>query len=101
MIIFYKGEFVIASRAYDLVRAMVEEHGGEMWFERKGQPQGGAWIIKYNNRQTAFPTCDHIFPGIDDLYVPKIQFPVTWDDYRNDLIDNAWEKLLNDIKHGE
>jgi len=24
-------------RAYDIVRTMVEEHGGSMWFQRKGK----------------------------------------------------------------
>jgi len=91
----------MAKRVYDLVRTMVEEHGGKMWFQRKGQPQGGAWIIEYQGYRKEFPTCDHIFPGIDDLYVPKTQFPVTWDDYKNELIENAWEKLLKDLKHGE
>lgn len=36
----------MAKRVYDLLRTVVEEHGGKMCFQRKGQPQGGAWIIE-------------------------------------------------------
>jgi hypothetical protein len=89
----------MAKRVYDLVRTMVEEHGEKMWFQRKGQPQGGAWIIEYQGRQIVFPTCDHIYPGIDDLHVPKVPYPETWDDYKNKLIDDAWKKLLKDLEH--
>lgn len=76
-------------RAYDLVRTMVEEHGGSMWFQRKGQPQGGTWIISYQDYEKAFPTKGRTFPGIDNLYIPNTQYPTTWDDYKDELIINA------------
>jgi hypothetical protein len=85
-------------RAYDLVRTMVEEHGGVIWFQRKGQPRGGAWVISYQGYEKAFPTEGRTFPSIDKLYVPKKAFPDTWDDYKNELIPNAWEVLVDSLK---
>lgn len=82
-------------RAYDLVRTMVEEHGGTMWFQRKGFPPGGAWVISYQGWEKAFPTGGHKFPGIDDLHVPNIPFPETWEDYKKELIPGGWDLLLN------
>jgi hypothetical protein len=90
----------MAKRKYDLVRTMVEEHGGKMWYERKGQPAGGAWMISYQGYEKAFPTVGHLFPGLDDLHVPKVQFPKSWDDFKNELLPDAWEKLVDALKQG-
>ena len=53
----------MAKRAYDVIRTMVENHGGHMWYKRKGQPQGGAWMINYQGWEKAFPTGWSYIPG--------------------------------------
>ena len=89
----------MAKRAYDLVRTMVEEHGGSMWFQRKGQPHGGSWVVSYQGMEKAFPTAGHSFPGLDDLHIEKKAHPQTWDDYKNELRPNAWEGLIENLKN--
>ena len=88
----------MSKRVYDVVRTMVEDHGGRMWFERKGFPPGGAWIIKYKEWQKSYPTSGQRFIGIDDLKVRKKQIPETWNDFYDELIPNVWEVLLQDFK---
>ncbi len=84
----------MSHRAYEEVRTMVEQHGGSMTFQREGFSHGGAWIIRYEGKQRAFPSGGRRFPGIDDLHVPRTSHPKTWDDYENALIQGTWEKLL-------
>ena len=74
---------------------MVEVHQGRMEFKREGFPSGGAWIIEAEGKRRAFPSGGRRFPGIDDLLVPLVPDPKTWDDYDNKLVVNAWEKLLH------
>lgn len=81
----------MVNRAYDSVRSMVEEHGGKMRFQRKGQPHGGAWVVSYKEWEKAFPTSGRLFPGIDNLYISKVELPQTWDDYTNELKKDAWK----------
>lgn len=88
-------------RVYEEIRAMVEQHGGKMTFKREGFAVGGAWVIEYNGKTKVFPSGGKRFPGIDDLLVPRISNPKTWDDYNNALIDNAWEELLRQINEPE
>lgn len=89
----------MAKRAYALLRTMVEEHGGSMWFQRKGQPRGGAWVISYQGWEKAFSTAGQSFPGLDGLYVEKKALPQTWDDNKNELRPNAWEVLNENLKN--
>lgn len=88
-------------RAYDVIRTMVEEHGGSMEFKREGQSIGGAWIIRYNGKEKVFPSGGRKFPGMDELLVARVPEPKTWDDYEDKLIDNAWEKLLKLLNETE
>ena len=81
-------------RPYDLVRTMVEEHGGVMWYEKKGHPHEGAWIIGYRGRTVIFPAQGEFFPCIDTLYVPKTEYPTSRRDFKNELIPDAWDVLV-------
>lgn len=87
------------NRAYDLLRTLLEEHGGIMVFEPEGHSIGGAWIINVAGMRRVFPYDNCTFPGIDELHVPKkgIQ-PKCFDDYERELIPGAWEKLLENMK---
>ena len=85
--------------AYDLLRNLVAEHGGRMYPEKEGQSTGGAWIIEVAGMRTVFPWDNHSYPGIDDLYMPKPGMkPRYWWDYQHELIPDAWEKLLVNMK---
>ena len=73
-------------RPYEELAAIVESLGGEMVFERKGQPQGGAWFVRLPGHATHwFPSNGRGFPGLDELYIPKIPNPQHYRDYTNDL----------------
>ena len=39
----------MANRAYDLIRSIVEQHGGSVRYEREGYPFG-AWEIRIGGR---------------------------------------------------
>jgi len=91
----------MSRRVYEEIRAMVEEQGGSMEFQREGFPAGGAWIIQYSGKKRAFPSGGRRFPGIDDLLVPLVPNPKTWDDYEDKLVDNAWGKLLRLLNESE
>lgn len=84
----------MSSRAYDLVRTIVEDNGGEMYYQVKGY-RYGAWIIEIGNKRIAIESQgNQSFPELDQLYVPKVSNPRYWDDYYNELVDGAEAKLL-------
>lgn len=82
-------------RAYEEIRSMVEQHGGTMTFQREGFQVGGAWIVRYSGKESVFHSGGGKFPGLDELYIPNIANPKTWDDYSNVLVDDSWDKLLH------
>ena len=84
----------MSRRVYEEIRTMVEEHGGSMTYQREGFPPGGAWVVRYKDKERAFPSGGSKFPGIDNLYIPNVAYPKTFYDYKNVLVDGAWEKLL-------
>ena len=84
----------MSRRVYEEIRTMVKDNGGTMTFQRAGFPPGGAWIIHYKDKGRVFPSGGRKFPGIDELHVSKVIDPKTWDDYKDELVDGAWEKLL-------
>lgn len=85
--------------AYNLVRAMVAEHGGSMVRIQKGEGTGGSWFIKVAGKQTYFPIKNRRCPGIDELHVRKPGLITnTWDDFLNELLPNAWEILLGNME---
>lgn len=86
-------EELMGKRAYDVIRTLIEENGGTMTYKREGFPLGGAWIIRYKNKEKAFCSTGQRFPGIDELHIPKKYNPQTFYDYKHKLVDNALEKL--------
>ena len=84
--------------AYELVRKLVEKHGGTMNYEQEGYSTGGAWIIEVAGMRNVFPWDNSSFPGIDELHVPKPGMkPKHYWDYQHELIPNAWDKLLENM----
>ena len=84
-------------RAYAKLREIVKQRKGSMNFERKGQPRGGAWIISLDDKSKTIPSSGvQSFRELDELYVPKpnCKNPKTWDDYDDELIEGAEDKLL-------
>lgn len=87
-------------RVYDLVRTMVEEHGGSMIYEQEGHSVGGAWIISVAGKRTVFNYDNFSFHGIDELHVPKEGVnPKYWWDYERELLPDAWKRLLENMKY--
>jgi hypothetical protein len=85
--------------AYDLLIALVEEHGGTMEFQQRGQSTGGTWVIEVEGMKNYFPWYKHSFHGLDELYIPKKDLiPMTFEDYKHELKPNAWKLLLENMK---
>jgi len=83
-----------AHRTYGKLRDIIERCGGTMTYQRKGF-RYGAWIISLNGKRREIPAeGNRSFEVLDRLYVPKTPNPNHWDDYRNELIADAQEKLL-------
>lgn len=82
-------------KVYEEIRMLVENHDGNMKFEREGY-QWGAWIVKIGDKQKTFHSNGSGFPELDHLYVPKLGVPLPghYDDYSNILVEGAWDKLL-------
>jgi hypothetical protein len=80
--------------AYPLVRELVEQLGGIMEFQRSGF-RHGAWIIRLPIGQAAVSaTGARSFPALDQLHIPKVPHPATWDDYERKLVPDAQARLL-------
>ncbi|MEA3327833.1 MAG: hypothetical protein U9R53_11105 [Chloroflexota bacterium] len=89
----------IERSAYDLLIALVREHGGSMEFAKEGHSTGGTWIIEVAGLKNYFTCYKHSFHGLDELYVPKLGLkPKTFNDYEHELIPDAWEKLIVNMK---
>ena len=85
--------------AYNLVRDMVSDHGGTMDYIKKGEGHDGSWLIKVAGKHTYFQVRERRCPGIDELHVRKPGLITnTWDDFKNELLPNAWELLLNNME---
>jgi len=81
------------SRAYDLVRSMVERLGGSMTFEHEGY-RYGAWVIKIGKNTLVIKAGgNRSFPELDQLYTPRVKDPKHWDDYYETLIEDAEKQL--------
>ncbi len=79
--------------AYDEVRELVEAEGGEMEFHQGGAGGGGDWVIDLRGATTRIKCTE--LNSLDSLYRPKNpnQTPVKWDDYSEELVDEALSKL--------
>ena len=82
------------SRAYGMLRDIIERRGGMMIYQRKGYRRG-AWEISLDGKRAVIESQGRrTFPKLDRLFVPDIPAPKTWDDYRNELVPGAEEQLL-------
>ncbi|MHB1318352.1 MAG: hypothetical protein ACYCYF_07030 [Anaerolineae bacterium] len=82
-------------RVYDLVRALVERLGGTMIYERDGH-RYGAWVITIGDKSVTLEASgDHSFPALDQLHIPLVSNPTHWDQYKNELVLDAEERLLS------
>jgi hypothetical protein len=82
-------------RPYGKLRDIIERLGGAMVYQREGY-QYGAWELALNGKTAVIEsTGQHSFPKLDTLYVPKVASPKSWDDYSDDLLDDAEPQLLS------
>lgn len=82
-------------KAYDLIQNLVEKLGGTMTFIREGY-RYGAWVITIGEKSRVF-LCEgnRSLPALDQLYVPKVENPNHWDEYKHELVKDAETKLLS------
>lgn len=91
---FFSGGDHMSGRAYDLIRSIVERHGGTMVFEREGH-RFGAWVVTLGETTAVFEgTGERSFPEFDRLFVARVSQPRTWDDRLNRLIPEAEASFL-------
>ena len=88
----------MARSAYIELIDIIKKNGGEMYFERTGHPQGGAWIARIENKEATFYSNGKGFPKLDKLYIPKVNPPKHYRDYSFELIKDAEKKLLEYLK---
>ena len=82
------------ARAYDKIRIIIEKHNGTMTFQREGS-RHGAWTISLNGNTTTMELeGNSFFPELDKFYVPKVDEPKTWNDYKNELLPDAEKDIL-------
>jgi hypothetical protein len=81
------------SRVYDKLITIVENNSGEMTKEIRGV-KGVIWHITLNGKHKSYDSHGegHI-PELDSLYVPRVVNPKTWDDYKDELLEDS-EKIL-------
>ena len=85
-------------RPYEELQRIVEEEGGRMFHEKAGHRQGGAWVVMLNGVTKVFESNQAGFPGMDELYVPKVPAPKHYRDYETGLlIAGAREKWLKSL----
>ncbi len=88
----------MSTRAYDLIRQLVERNGGSMRYERQGF-RFGAWIITIGDKCKIIEAGgNQSNPELDQLYVPNVKDPKNWNDYEEQLIPNAEDRLLTMLK---
>lgn len=81
-------------RVYGKLREIIERHGGTMVYERDGFTIG-AWILSLDGKEFVIEsTGNKSHPDLDKLYVPKVTSPQTWEDYRDELLEDAEKRLL-------
>ena len=79
---------------YEEMRQGIESRGDSMRFEKVGRPRGGAWIVRLGEKERAFESSGSGFPEVDRLYVPKVQNPRHYSDYRRELVSGAVDRLV-------
>jgi len=84
----------IKYHAYGKLRDIIERHGGTMTYHRK-RFRYGAWIIALDGKTKVIKAMgNRSFEELDQTHIPRIADPKCRDDYRNELIPGAEEKLL-------
>jgi len=83
----------LTKRPYHEVKSLLESIGGTMTYRPGGGP-GGVWVLALRGRTINVEVRDHTINRLDELYVPKVQNPRTWDDYSSRLVDDAFWILV-------
>lgn len=86
------------SRVYDKLITIVENNGGTMEKEIRGV-KGVIWHISLNGKTLSFDSKGegHI-PELDGLYIPRVVNPKSWDDYKDELLEDAEKALVGMFK---
>ena len=69
---------------YEEVQSLIESvdsEGGRMRWRSGGRGGGGVWVLELKGRTTEVPIHSRKKNALDNLYVPKVDEPRTWDDY--------------------
>jgi hypothetical protein len=85
-------------RVYEELRAIVEELGGTMRYQREGKPHGGSWVVVLPGFAEKRFDSQPGFPALERLYVPRIPNPTDWRDYTNTLRPDGSEKWIAMLK---
>jgi hypothetical protein len=83
-------------RPYELVHQLLKklDPGGNMTWHPGGSQGGGTWILTLHGRQARVPIHNRFLNQLDDHCVPKTPNPKTSDDYKNELRDDAFWRLV-------
>jgi hypothetical protein len=69
-----------------------------MIYERQGH-RYGAWVIRLGESSVTIEAeGNRSFPKLDRLYLPRVPEPQHWDDYLNQLVPDAEERLLSMLR---
>lgn len=85
-------------RPYHALREIVERAGGEMSFERLGQPPGGAWVVVLDGTRRVFRADGKEFLALARLYVPRKTNPTHASQFTRELVNGAEAKWLSIIR---
>ena len=83
------------SRAYGNLRDLIEGRGGTMVYRRTGY-RHGAWEISLGGKTVIVESMgNRSFPPLDKFYKlkPGVRVPKTWDDYSDELVEDAEAQL--------
>ncbi len=84
-------------RAYRELRNFVKLIGGTMAFHAGGTGGGGTWTIELWGRTSrSIEVRDDKVNELDQLYIPKVEPPTTWQDYDSPgkLVDDVFWKVI-------
>jgi len=82
-------------KAVDRLIKETDPEGG-MRYRSGGSGGGGVWVLEMNGKTAEVPVHGREGNRLDDLYVPKVDAPRTWDDYDHPgtLKGDAHKRLL-------
>lgn len=82
---------------YERVNELIKSIGGTMSFVPGGSGGGGKWILLLRGKEREVPVHDQKVNALDQLYVPKVEEPLTWSDYDSDapLVEDAFWRLVD------